>query len=75
MNLKNLTAIALSITAFINGAANAASSNVSLTAAGSSFIYPVMAKWTSTYHKQTGALINDQPIGSGGGIQQLNTNH
>ena len=54
------------MTAHIATAAPAA-----LDAAGSSFIYPVMSQWTSSYYKKTGVKINYQPIGSGGGISQL----
>lgn len=44
---------------------------VTLNGAGSSFIYPVMTKWTRDYQKATKDQINYQPIGSGGGITQL----
>ena len=43
-----------------------------ITGAGSSFIYPVLSKWSQAYNKATGIRINYQPIGSGGGISQLN---
>lgn len=39
--------------------------------AGSSFIFPVLSKWASTYHAQTQQKINYQSIGSGGGIRQI----
>ncbi|MDO8953813.1 MAG: phosphate ABC transporter substrate-binding protein PstS [Gammaproteobacteria bacterium] len=39
--------------------------------AGSSFIYPVLSQWTQTYATQAGTQINYQPIGSGGGLRQL----
>lgn len=42
-----------------------------ITGAGSTFIYPVLSKWTTTYAKSSSVKINYQPIGSGGGIQQL----
>lgn len=45
-----------------------------ITGAGSSFIYPVLSKWTVAYQKKTGVRINYQDIGSGGGIQQLSDN-
>lgn len=38
---------------------------------GSSFVYPVMSQWTSSYYQKTGQKINYQPIGSSGGINQL----
>lgn len=42
-----------------------------VTGAGSSFIYPVMSKWSATYAGETGHRINYQSIGSGGGIAQI----
>ncbi|WP_108653044.1 phosphate ABC transporter substrate-binding protein PstS [Dongshaea marina] len=39
--------------------------------AGSTFIYPVLAKWASSYHKDTGVAVNYQSIGSGGGIKLI----
>ena len=43
-------------------------SHVKVNAGGSSFIYPMMSKWTSEYKKQAGAEINYQSKGSGAGI-------
>ncbi len=42
-----------------------------ITGAGSTFVYPVLAKWAATYQKITGDQINYQSIGSGGGIHQI----
>ena len=42
-----------------------------ITGAGSTFVYPVLAKWADTYQKTTGVRLNYQSIGSGGGIQQI----
>jgi phosphate transport system substrate-binding protein len=43
-----------------------------LTAAGSSFVYPVMMRWVQAYQQNhQGLQINYQSIGSGGGIEQL----
>lgn len=60
-----LAAIALAA-AFV---ANANAANV--TGAGSSFVYPIMSKWSADYTKATGTKINYQSIGSGGGIAQI----
>jgi phosphate transport system substrate-binding protein len=38
---------------------------------GSSFVYPIMTQWASVYDKEKGVKVNYQPIGSGGGIQQM----
>jgi phosphate transport system substrate-binding protein len=42
-----------------------------ITGAGSTFVYPVLAKWADTYKKDTGLGLNYQSIGSGGGIKQI----
>ncbi len=42
-----------------------------ITGAGATFIYPLLSKWSADYHKATGAKINYQSIGSGGGIAQI----
>ena len=42
-----------------------------LTAAGATFPYPIYSKWFADYAAKTGVKINYQPIGSGGGIRQL----
>jgi len=44
---------------------------VDITGAGSTFIYPIIAKWADSYKKETGTGINYQSIGSGGGIKQI----
>ena len=55
-------AAAISISAY---AAN------SITGAGSTWVYPLVAKWSDEYAKKTDTKINYQSIGSGGGIQQI----
>lgn len=42
-----------------------------LSGAGGTAIYPVLANWAAEYYKLTGVAVNYQPIGSGGGIQQI----
>jgi phosphate transport system substrate-binding protein len=42
-----------------------------VTGAGSSFVYPVLAKWSAAYSEKTGNKVNYQSIGSGGGIAQI----
>lgn len=44
---------------------------VQITGAGSTFVYPIMSRWSSEYEKLTGVQVNYQSIGSGGGIQQF----
>ncbi len=42
-----------------------------VTGAGSSFVYPVLSKWSVAFHSKTANQINYQSIGSGGGIAQI----
>jgi phosphate transport system substrate-binding protein len=39
--------------------------------AGSTFVYPVLAKWTEAYRAETGVKIGYQAVGSGTGIWQI----
>lgn len=46
--------------------------SVTLNGAGSTFVYPVMSKWTQAFHQTRGdTQVNYQSIGSGGGVQQV----
>jgi len=58
------TAIAMSVLAASGYAAE-------ITGAGSTFVYPILSKWSTTYSTKTGNQINYQSIGSGGGIAQI----
>jgi phosphate transport system substrate-binding protein len=42
-----------------------------LVGAGSSFVYPLVAKWIREYSKVHGVTITYGPIGSGGGVEQM----
>jgi phosphate transport system substrate-binding protein len=44
---------------------------VDITGAGATFPYPIYAKWAAAYRQETGAALNYQSIGSGGGIRQI----
>jgi phosphate transport system substrate-binding protein len=57
--------------ALIAGAATLAQA-ATISGAGATFPAPVYAKWAETYKAQTGAALNYQAIGSGGGIKQIN---
>jgi phosphate transport system substrate-binding protein len=56
-------------------AAVVASTNVfaadEITGAGSTWVYPLVAKWADAYKTQAGIQVNYQSIGSGGGISQI----
>jgi phosphate transport system substrate-binding protein len=54
------------------GEGAASSGNVQIIGAGSTFVYPIMTRWISTFQQtHQNVQINYQSIGSGGGIQQL----
>jgi phosphate transport system substrate-binding protein len=42
-----------------------------ITGAGSTWVYPLVAKWAAAYEGNTGVKINYQSIGSGAGISQI----
>ena len=63
-------AVALAI-ASTTGLAVTAYAGVNLTGAGSTWVYPLVAKWSVAYEKETGNKVNYQSIGSGGGIAQI----
>lgn len=47
------------------------SAATSLTGAGSTWVYPLVAKWSVAYNQIAGIQVNYQPIGSGAGIAQI----
>jgi phosphate transport system substrate-binding protein len=51
--------------------ATSAHAGGNVTGAGSSFVYPLMTKWTASYRQATQTAVNYQSIGSGGGIAQI----
>ena len=55
----------------IAAAAIAPALAVDISGAGATFPYPIYAKWADAYKKETGAGLNYQSIGSGGGIKQI----
>jgi phosphate transport system substrate-binding protein len=59
--------LAVAVAATFTGTALAAD----IAGAGSTFIYPLFAKWADTYKTKTGTGLNYQSIGSGGGIKQV----
>ncbi len=70
MTLKKAFGIAALALGLAGGAMQAASAQ-SLTGAGSTFVNPIMTRWTADYGKANGGQINYQAIGSGGGINAL----
>ena len=66
--MKRTFSLSLLLSAFcLSTAAHA----VDVTGAGSSFVFPVLSKWSQAFSEKTGNRINYQSIGSGGGIAQI----
>ncbi|MCE5359514.1 phosphate ABC transporter substrate-binding protein PstS [Candidatus Igneacidithiobacillus taiwanensis] len=68
--VKNAVVAAMSAGLFA-AIAPAAMAGVTITGAGSTWVYPLIAKWSVAYEKETGNKVNYQAIGSGGGIAQI----
>ena len=74
---KALSVVALLLTAALVGAAcskksGSAGSGVPLTGAGATFPQPIYDTWFKDFQKiESGAKINYQAIGSGGGVTQF----
>lgn len=67
-------AFALAILFALSGAAACsfgADAAEQITGAGSTFVYPVLSKWSAEYSKSNNLQVNYQSIGSGGGIAQI----
>jgi len=71
MNFIRSTVVAATAIAASTAMAVSAGYAADISGAGSTFIYPVFAKWATTYKKNTGIGLNYQSIGSGGGIKQV----
>jgi phosphate transport system substrate-binding protein len=65
------SAIAALALALMSGLAPGFAAAEEITGAGSTFVYPLLAKWSDDYNRQSGVKINYQSIGSGGGIAQI----
>lgn len=64
---KKQTAVLGFVTLLAAGSVHAAD----ITGAGSTFVYPILSKWSTSYNAKTGDKVNYQSIGSGGGIAQI----
>jgi phosphate transport system substrate-binding protein len=63
MKLGAAALAALAMTASVQAA--------DITGAGSTFVFPILSKWSTDYSTKTGTHINYQSIGSGGGLAQI----
>jgi len=69
--ISRRTLLAAAVAAIgLAGTAGAAGA-VDISGAGATFPYPIYAKWAEAYKAKTGASMNYQSIGSGGGIKQI----
>jgi phosphate transport system substrate-binding protein len=66
LNYKTLVGAAAGLAMF-----TAAATAAQITGAGSTFVYPVLSKWSAAYQAVSGKSINYQSIGSGAGIAQV----
>ena len=71
LSLLLASALPISLTA-CHSNENSENSVITLSGAGSTFVYPVMGRWIEDFQqKHPNIRINYQSIGSGGGIQQV----
>ena len=66
LNYKALVGAVAGLAMFTTAAAAA-----DITGAGSTFVFPILSKWSASYAPVGGKNINYQAIGSGGGIAQI----
>jgi phosphate transport system substrate-binding protein len=66
---RNFKAVVGLVAGLTMAATSAWAANI--TGAGSTFVYPIIAKWATTYQGTSGSNVNYQSIGSGGGIAQV----
>lgn len=69
MRLKHSARAALTAVVLVLFAEQAAALDIS--GAGSTFVYPVLAKWAEAYEVGRGVTVNYQSIGSGGGLERI----
>jgi phosphate transport system substrate-binding protein len=62
---------ALALLAACGQSPGKAAASAAIAGAGATFPAPLYAKWAEAYRAETGAVVNYQPIGSGGGVKQI----
>jgi phosphate transport system substrate-binding protein len=65
---RTLYSVAAALAVVVSGSAAA---DTAVTGAGSTFVYPILSRWSDSYKTKSGLAINYQSIGSGGGIAQI----
>jgi phosphate transport system substrate-binding protein len=66
-----LTSLSTILAGAAVAAAMAPSRAADISGAGSTFAYPIYSAWGAAYEKETGVVLNYQPIGSSDGITKL----
>lgn len=67
--MKGFKSAVLAMVATLAIAAPATAADI--TGAGSTFVFPILSKWSADYSTKSGVQVNYQSIGSGGGIAQI----
>jgi phosphate transport system substrate-binding protein len=73
-NKKLIASAIIAATAVFSFSAHAEEAK-KITGAGSTFAYPIIAKWATAYNKEKGVEVNYQSVGSGAGINQIIANN
>jgi phosphate transport system substrate-binding protein len=63
--------VALLVWGLLLTAASTGVKATEITGAGSTFVYPILSKWSAAYNGTTGDTVSYQSIGSGGGITKI----
>jgi phosphate transport system substrate-binding protein len=69
--MRLLSTLRLAAVALATWATAAPTQATDITGAGSTFVFPILSKWSADYKAKTGNRINYQSIGSGGGLAQI----
>jgi phosphate transport system substrate-binding protein len=69
--MRLLSTLRLGAVALATWATAASAQAADITGAGSTFVFPILSKWSADYSAKTGNRINYQSIGSGGGLAQI----
>jgi len=67
MSKPTVLAVALAVACASTGSARA----VDVTGVGSTFVFPILSKWSAAYSAANGSKVNYQSVGSAGGLTQI----
>ena len=63
--------VSLAIALVLGWAATFPAAGQQVSGSGSTFVYPVLAKWSEAYQRTRGIHVEYQPIGSSGGLTEI----